>query len=575
MKPVGNPIHCLERRLGRWAEYFKQQFNWPPATSISSVEHNQTWSVDVSPPTEAEVSRELSLVKRYKAPGPDDLSPSLFKFGGPTLIQCLHNLLHLIWTTESVPTEWGTATIVPVYKKGNRNECSNYRGISLISTASKILASILLRRLTPERELNSREEQAGFRRNRGCNDQIFTLRQILELRHEYHRPTVAIFLDIRAAFDSVDRIALWACLSQRGVPEKFINILKAIYATTLGQVRVYGDVSASFNITSGVRQGCPASPFLFNFAIDNVLESALIECETGGIQLLPGSRIWDLEYADDIVLFCENAQSAQQLINRLEMSVRRFGMTFAPAKCKVLLQDWPDPPPVLTMADDPLEVVDQFVYLGSIIRPGGISSEITHRVGKAQAAFTQLRHLWRLRDVSLGLKGRVYNATVRAVLLYGCETWSAKVEDFRRLLVFDHRCLKNIAGVSWDQHVSNASVRHRIFGMNPSSDPIDKTITLRQLRWLGHVLRMHSDRLPKRALFALPDPAWRRLPGGQHLTWRKIMKDRTTRLSRIGRVRIPGWGPRDEPCAWLFALSDMAANRSQWRSCCETLFPSS
>ncbi|VDP58391.1 unnamed protein product [Schistosoma mattheei] len=77
-------------------------------------------------------------------------------------------------------------------------------------------------------------------------------------------------------------------------------------------------------------------------------------------------------------------------------------------------------------------------------------------------AFSNLRHLWRGRDIRLSTKGRVYCTAVRSVLLYGSETWPVRVENIRRLLVFDHSCLRNIARISWDHRVSNAVVRKRV-----------------------------------------------------------------------------------------------------------------
>ncbi|XP_005853141.1 PREDICTED: uncharacterized protein LOC102257229, partial [Myotis brandtii] len=172
----GAPIHNLQRRLERWAEHFEQQFNWPSAPlTLSSSTQNVPWSVDVSPPTETEVSNELRLLKRHKSPGPDELPPALFKDGGPILIKELTSLLQKVWSSEFVPSEWGMADIIPIFKKGLRNVCNNHRGISLLPVASKILASIILRRLSRAREQNIREEQAGFRPGRGCSDHIFTL----------------------------------------------------------------------------------------------------------------------------------------------------------------------------------------------------------------------------------------------------------------------------------------------------------------------------------------------------------------------------------------------------------------
>jgi hypothetical protein len=267
-------------------------------------------------------------------------------------------------------------------------------------------------------------------------------------------------------------------------------------------------MSSSFTVTSGVRQGCPISPFLFNFVIDDILQRSLEPIENCGVELIPGTRVADLDYADDIALVGENSNVIQSALSFLALEVSRYGMAFAPSKCKVLLQDWQDPPPALTLAGDSLEFVNSFVYLGSCIAAGGyIGDEIGLRIAKARLAFANLRHLWRRRDVKLALKGRVYKATVRAVLLYGCEAWPAREADLNRLAVFENRCLRSITRVWWHQHVSNADVRSRIFVADSTS--LKQVISLRQLRWLGHVLRMQPQRLPHRTLFALAGANWK------------------------------------------------------------------
>ncbi|CAH8565351.1 unnamed protein product [Heterobilharzia americana] len=96
----------------------------------------------------------------------------------------------------------------------------------------------------------------------------------------------------------------------------------------------------------------------------------------------------------------------------------------------------------LTIESEVVECVDHCTYLGSKINPGGlVADEISAKIQKARLAFANLRHLWRRRDIRLSIKGHVYCTAVRSVLLYGCETWPLKVEDMRRLQVFDHRCL--------------------------------------------------------------------------------------------------------------------------------------
>ena len=214
----------------------------------------------------------MNRVQLKRAAAPDDLPSALFKNEKSNFINLLTNLFERIWWSESAPLNWGESTVIPFFKKGKKTFCDNHRGISLTSVITKLLALIILHRHTPARENYIREQQAGFRPGRGCIDHIFTLRQHLEHRNTFHRPTIVMFLDLKAAFDSVDREALFHCMLTQGGPPKYVNIPKALYSHTTGSVRVYGQLSRCFESSSGVRQGCPLSPFLFNFVIDDIME---------------------------------------------------------------------------------------------------------------------------------------------------------------------------------------------------------------------------------------------------------------------------------------------------------------
>ncbi|CAH8450567.1 unnamed protein product [Schistosoma margrebowiei] len=267
------------------------------------------WQVNVGP-TLYEVGKAIGNLKRGRAAGPDRLTPDIFKDGGSVLAVRLTEVLDRIWELDVIPSDWSQSLIVPVYKKGQKYSCDDHRGISLTNIVSKMLASIILRRLNEAREEQIRENQAGFRPGRGCIDQIFTLRQVLEHRHRFRRPTMVVFLDLKAAFDSNDRKVVWQCLSLKGVPKKYINPIQTLYSNTTGLVKAYGELSSELITSSGVRQGCPLSPFLFNFVVDVLLEMTLFLSKFPGVELLPGGSLVDLEYADDIVLF-EDADKMQ------------------------------------------------------------------------------------------------------------------------------------------------------------------------------------------------------------------------------------------------------------------------
>jgi hypothetical protein len=134
--------------------------------------------------TENEVEIAIEKLKRYKSPGIDQIPAELFQAGVNTLSFEIHKLINYIWGKEELPEQWKEFIIVSIYKKGDKTDFSNYRGISLLSTSYKILYNILLFRLTPYVDEIIRDHQCGFRCNRSTTDQIFCIRQILEKKME-------------------------------------------------------------------------------------------------------------------------------------------------------------------------------------------------------------------------------------------------------------------------------------------------------------------------------------------------------------------------------------------------------
>nr|VZI51238.1 unnamed protein product [Spirometra erinaceieuropaei] len=249
-------------------------------------------------PSEEEVADAIRRLRNNKAPGEDGIPAEIFKSCVDTLAPWLHEVIERAWRDEVVPDDWGLGILVPILKKGDKTRCENYRGISLIDVAAKIFAIVLLRRFQAVRDSRTRPNQAGFRAGRGCADQIFTLRRILEFRHSYQQPTAVCFVDFAAAFDSVHRESLWRIMALDGVPAKIIAMIKAYYRSTTARVLVRNNLSQPFGIRSGVRQGCILSPILFNYAIDWILGRALRDSD--GVEFAPGHRLTDLDYADDI-----------------------------------------------------------------------------------------------------------------------------------------------------------------------------------------------------------------------------------------------------------------------------------
>ena len=152
-----------------------------------------------------------------------------------------------------------------------------------------------------------RDQQAGFRKNRSCTDQIATLRIIVEQSLEWNSSAYINFVDYEKAFESVYRATLWKLMRHYGIPEKLVKLVCTSYEGTSCQVCHEGQLSNKFNIMTGVRQGCLLSPFLFNLAIDWIMR----ETTTGrkdGLQWTLGQQLDDLDFADDIALISHTQQ---------------------------------------------------------------------------------------------------------------------------------------------------------------------------------------------------------------------------------------------------------------------------
>ena len=142
------------------------------------------------------------------------------------MVRSMHQLIYRIWLEESMPSDWNLSALCPVLKKGDPTICANYRGISLLPIAYKVLTSVLCERLKPHAKALIGPYQCGFRPGKSTIDQIFTLRQILEKRHENQDKTHHLFVDFKAAFDSPVRDRVYTAMSELGIPAKLIRLCR-------------------------------------------------------------------------------------------------------------------------------------------------------------------------------------------------------------------------------------------------------------------------------------------------------------------------------------------------------------
>ena len=289
-------------------------------------------------------------------------------------------------------------------KKGDLTKCTNWRGIMLLSTASKVRTRIILNRTRDAVEQLLRDNQAGFRPNRSCGDQIATLRIIVEQSLEFNAQLYLRFVDFEKAFDSVDRETMWKLLAHYGIPDKVIRIIQLIYENFEAQVMHTGDLSEPFNMGSGVRQGCLLNPTLFIVTLDWVRRKTK-ENQRTGIRWTLISQLEDLDFADDVVLLSQNISHMRSKMERIENTAKEVGLNINAGITKEMRIHTKGRARALSSRSEDLEMVDELVYLGSkITKEGGALADISTRVKKATTAFNMPRTVWRSRSLSIKTK---------------------------------------------------------------------------------------------------------------------------------------------------------------------------
>ena len=166
--------------------------------------------------------------------GPDGLPAELLKVladEGENILGKFHDIIVAVWRGGGVPQQWKDATIKVLHKNKDRTECGNYRGISLVAQASKVLLKVIAGRLSDccERENILPEEQCGLRPQRSTVDMMFVVRRLQELARKKDTPLYLCFIDLTKAYDSVDRTLLWDILARFDVPPRMLAVIRRFH----------------------------------------------------------------------------------------------------------------------------------------------------------------------------------------------------------------------------------------------------------------------------------------------------------------------------------------------------------
>ena len=169
-------------------------------------------------------------MKKGKSAGVDNIPAELVQAGGEDAITALTTICNRIWQAGEWPTPWTQSLVITLPKKGNLQQCQNYRTISLISHPSKVMLKVILNRLKPQAEKIIAEEQAGFRAGRSTTEQIFNPRILCEKYLQHQQDLYHVLINFKKTFDRVWHAALWATMKKYNISTSLIRVIKNPYS---------------------------------------------------------------------------------------------------------------------------------------------------------------------------------------------------------------------------------------------------------------------------------------------------------------------------------------------------------
>ncbi|KAG0848494.1 hypothetical protein G6F17_011601 [Rhizopus arrhizus] len=395
------------------------------------------------------INEAIKQLPRRKAPGVDHFTIEMLSPLTDTFTPVLLYIFRLCWQWAYTPLSWRVAQVIPIHKKGAASDPANFRPISLTSTFRKILEKCIASDL----ELESPPldiAQGGFRRSRSTLDQALCLVETCSILRQHHRitPTLA-FLDIKSAYDTVDRDHIWQT-PQPSVSPPLLALLRNLFDEVKIEVLLSNATSYRFSPATGVLQGSILSPFLYSSYINQL--PALLR--TQPIEDVPSTdtrrfaqHINCLLYADDVVLIAA-PQDIAILLQQCEDHSHRLGYRWNLLKCAILAPSSDTQAYSLYCTTIPRQGI--FSYLGILINPGGYLNTAQLIQGNVNKALQTMNQMTTIGVNNKGfdrlLSVRFYTQIVRSQLEYGLAISSVPAHQLQKLDAYQTQCIRRIFG---------------------------------------------------------------------------------------------------------------------------------
>jgi hypothetical protein len=437
--------------INDWVENFdfiynSGKFNKDDSLKLIQMLENYQSDLEYQPILEAEVLLGLKKMKSGKAPGPDGVRNDHIKLFADLLLPELTCFLNICLKDGTFPENWRHSHLKVLYKgKGDSEDKNSYRGISLNHTLFNLLDRILHNRLYSSFIDQIPKNQYGFVRGKSTIQAVKQLsNDINSSVYEGKKPLYGLFLDVKKAFDSVDRKMIFKKLIE-SQKLSLVELKFLANSLDLNYLKIIDGVSESREIvqSNGVRQGGCLSPFLFNLSLDDINEV---------IKHIPGVKA--ILFADDVVLVCENLDDLKIAMIALKEYLFRRGLSFNLGKCNLLKfrnkgRGRYSKNDKLALDGVKVEFVSEFCYLGVVFQASGISFG-RHIEKRSRAALMATYGIKELNLLSIGTAIKLFNLKISPTASYAIEVvWPYLTKkDLENLERVKTRYFKKALGLS-------------------------------------------------------------------------------------------------------------------------------
>ena len=286
--------------------------------------------------TSEEVKKKLRVLSN-SAPGSDRVEYRNLRSVDPKC-KVLCSIFNRCLDANDVPSQWKTANTILIHKKGDASQVVNFRPIALMSCIYKLFMSVIANRLVDfaiHNDLLSHCQKSA-RPPEGCYEHTFILQSLLLDVKRLQKNVCLAWLDLRNAFGSVPHDVIKLTLSHLGVPQSLVDLIANVYNGASTIVRTPVGDTPSIPILSGVKQGCPLSPILFNLSVEIILRAIMAKSTQINPAKHHGLPISVLAYADNLVLISRDMKCLQQLLDVAGDTATLIGLEFRPDKCASL-----------------------------------------------------------------------------------------------------------------------------------------------------------------------------------------------------------------------------------------------